>query len=62
MVKISDKLNKQMDIFYHYSSDKDNKESKLTDEFIELREIIKEIKELEELKKRWLLISQGKVK
>ena len=51
MVKTSNKLKKWMDIFYHYSSDISYKESKLTNEFIELREIIKEIKELEEIKK-----------
>ena len=36
-----------MDFFYAYSSDEDNKESKLTEEFEELRKIIEEIKLLE---------------
>jgi len=43
----SNKLKNWMKHFYHYSSDQDNKDSKLQDEFKELREIIKEIKLLE---------------
>jgi len=46
-MKTSNKLKNWMKHFYHYSSDKDNKFSKLQDEFKELREIIKEIKMLE---------------
>lgn len=46
-MKTSNKLKKWMDDFYHYSSDPNNNDSKLTDEFKELREIIKEIRELE---------------
>ena len=46
-MKTSNKLKQWMNNFYHYSSDKDNKESKLTEEFKELREIIKEIRKLE---------------
>ena len=44
----SNKLKQWMKDFYGYSSDSDNKHSKLLDEFKELREIIKEIRKLEE--------------
>jgi hypothetical protein len=36
-----------MRCFYSWSSDEDNKQSRLLPEFKELREIIKEIKQLE---------------
>ena len=46
-MKTSEKLQYWMKHFYTYSSEEDNKQSKLLDESIELRKIIKEIKVLE---------------
>jgi hypothetical protein len=47
----SNRLKKWMKDFYHYSSDQNNKDSKLTDEFVELKEIIREVRKLERSKK-----------
>ena len=46
-MKTSNKLKQWMNHFYSYSSDIDNKNAKLFDDFVELREIIKEIRKLE---------------
>ena len=49
-MKTSNKLKNWMNEFYNYSSDEDNKDSKLLDEFRELKKIIKEIRLLERKK------------
>lgn len=53
-MKIHKKLENWMNHFYNWSSDEDNEDSKLTQEFVELKGIINEVKELER-KSSWRL-------
>ena len=51
-MKTSNKLRQWMKDFYGWSSDQDNPETRIGDEFKELRIIIKEIRQLEMDKKK----------